>query len=306
MERNLAHVCVLRDEAAELLCPALSVEHPGVIVDCTVGLGGHSKALLARSGPNSTLIGMDVDAGNLSKAKETLREFGDRVRLFHANFSQVTDVLAETGTPAVNILLADLGISSSQLDDSSRGLSFQVDGPLDMRLDDRLTTTAADLVNKLDEKSLADLIYQYGEERLSRRIARRIVDARKDHHIERTGELAGIVLRSYPPEKRSGHRRIHPATRTFQALRIAVNDEIRALEALLASLPTVIAPGGRAGIISFHSLEDRPVKRAFSSWVEAGTGRLVTPKPVVASAREIQANPRSRSAKLRVIERLAA
>ena len=306
MERDLAHVCVMRDEAAELLCPALSDDRSGIIVDCTVGVGGHSKALLERAGPLVTLIGMDVDAGNLRQAKQALSEFGSRVRLFQANFSHIVDVLAEAEAPAANVLLADLGVATNQLSDPDRGLSFQADGPLDMRLDDRLTTTAADLVNTLDEKALADLIYRYGQDRHSRRIARRIVMARKDRRIERTGELAEIVVRSYPPRQRGRHSRIHPATRTFQALRIGVNDEITALETLLAALPGILAPGGRAGIISFHSLEDRPVKQAFAALAEAGTGRLITRKPAVAGEQEVQANPRSRSAKLRVVERVAA
>lgn len=305
MERDLAHVCVLRDEAAELLCPALSDGATGAIVDCTVGLGGHSRALLERTGPGVTLIGMDVDASNLKQAKENLSEFSARVRLFQANFAKVRVVLAEAGTLAVNVALADLGVSSGQLDDPARGLSFQADGPLDMRLDDRLTTTAADLVNTLGEKALADLIYEYGQERHSRRIARRIVAARKGRRIDSTVELAELVSRCYPPTQRR-RGRIHPATRTFQALRIAVNDELASLEALLKALPDVVAPGGRAGVISFHSLEDGRVKRAFADWAASGAARLITRKPVVASPQEVQANPRSRSAKLRVVERLAA
>ncbi len=302
MERESAHVCVLRDEAAELLCPALSVETSGVIVDCTVGLGGHSRALLERAGEAVTLIGIDVDAGNLKRAKLNLSEFRPRVRLFQANFSQVQVVLAEADAPAVDVLLADLGVASSQLDDPARGLSFQADGPLDMRLDDRLTTTAADLVNTLGEKALADVIYQYGQERLSRRIARRIVAVRKDHRIDSTIELAELVRRCYPPAK--GRRRIHPATRTFQALRIAVNDEMASLEALLRTLPEIMAPGGRAGIISFHSLEDRRVKHAFAAMANEGRAKLMTKKPLVPTAQEIAENPRSRSAKLRGLERI--
>ncbi len=304
MDRQPAHVCVLRDEAAELLCPALSHQTAGTIVDCTVGLGGHSRALLERTAPGVSLIGMDVDEGNLKQAKQNLAEFSGRVRLFQANFSQMREVLAEADVTAADILIADLGFASNQMADPARGLSFQTNGPLDMRLDDRLATTAADLVNTLGEKPLADLIYKYGEERLSRRIARRIVEARKGHRIDSTVELAELVRRCYPPKQR--HGRLHPATRTFQALRIAVNDEIAALEALLAELPTIIAPGGRAGIISFHSLEDRPVKRAFADWASTGQAKLITRKPVVASEQEVQTNPRSRSAKFRVIEREAA
>ena len=305
MERDLAHVCVLRDEAAELLCPALSNRPLGAIVDCTVGLAGHSRALLERAGPGVALIGMDVDTGNLKQAKANLGELAARARLFQANFAEVRAVLAEAETSAADVVLADLGVSSSQLDDPARGLSFQADGPLDMRLDDRLSTTAADLVNTLGEKALADLIYEFGQERHSRKIARRIVAARMGRRIDSTVELAELVSRCYPPAQRR-RGRIHPATRTFQALRIAVNDELASLDALLSALPDILAPGGRAGVISFHSLEDGRVKRAFADWAASGSARVITPKPVTASPQEVQANPRSRSAKLRVVERLAA
>ncbi len=269
-----------------------------------MGLGGHSRALLERTAPGVTLIGMDVDTGNLKQAKQNLSDFAGRVRLFQANFSQVRDVLAEVGVSTVDALIADLGFASNQMADPARGMSFQVEGPLDMRLDDELETTAADLVNGLEEGPLADVIYKYGEERLSRRIARRIVAARKGHRIDSTVELAELVRLSYPPRQR--HGRLHPATRTFQALRIAVNDEIGVLETLLAALPEIISPGGRAGIISFHSLEDRPVKRSFADWSSMGSARLITRKPVTATQQEVELNPRSRSAKLRVIERSVA
>ncbi len=304
MDRNLAHQSVLRDEVVELLGPADFLARPVTIVDCTTGLGGHSRALLECVHPASRLIALDVDEANLRQAKDNLSDFADRVRLFQANFSEIDIVLDEADAEFADVVLADLGIASSQLDDPARGLSFQTDGPLDMRLDDRLERTAEDLVNSLAETDLANVIYQYGEERLSRRIARRIVEARKEKRIQGTAELAEIVSRCYPPPSRRKHH-INPATRTFQALRIAVNDELGVLETLLAKLPTVLGNGGRAGIISFHSLEDRLVKRAFVDWATTGIGRVLTKKPIVPQEAEQRVNPRSRSAKLRGFERLA-
>jgi len=213
--------------------------------------------------------------------------------------------MVEAGEPAADFVLADLGVSSSQLGDPGRGFAFGEDGPLDMRMNLGLTRTAADLVNALSEKALADLIYAFGEERYSRRIARAVLAARKHARIERTGRLAEIVARSVPAAARRSRRGVHPATRTFQALRIAVNDELANLEKLLDALEGVLAPGGRAVIISFHSLEDRRVKQALARLAGIGAGRVLTPKPVTASPPEIQRNPRSRSAKLRAVEKIA-
>ena len=302
MDRSDVHTAVLRDEVAELLCPA----HPKVLVDCTVGIGGHGRALLEASGPDSQLIAMDVDEDNLRLAKERLKDFGDRVRLFRANFSETAVVLAEANVASADVLLADLGVSSNQLADPERGLSFSMDGPLDMRLDDRLTTTAGDLVNGTDEKDLAHMIYTYGEERYSRRIARAIAAARKTGPLERTGQLAEIVRRAYPAPARHRRRGVDPATRTFQALRIVVNSELEKLERLLELLPEILSIHGRAGIISFHSLEDRLVKQAFASWSATGRAVLVEKKPVVPTEQEVRGNPRSRSAKLRAIIKIAA
>ncbi len=304
MDRNLAHQSVLRDEVVELLCPADFLSRSVTIVDCTMGLGGHSRAMIEHAHPASRLICLDVDEANLRQAKDNLSEFEGRVRFFQANFSEIDIVLREADAEFADVVLADLGIASSQLDDPARGLSFQADGPLDMRLDDRLEQTAADMVNTLSETDLANVIYRYGEERLSRRIARRIVEARTENPIHRTGRLAEIVSRCYPPQGRRKHH-IHPATRTFQALRIAVNNELGVLETLLAKLPGVLGNGGRVGIISFHSLEDRLVKRAFVDWTTTGIGRVLTKKPVVPQEAEQCVNPRSRSAKLRGFERLA-
>ncbi|MFP4353916.1 MAG: 16S rRNA (cytosine(1402)-N(4))-methyltransferase RsmH [Phycisphaerae bacterium] len=291
-----------------LLEPVLDLLQPQgrkILVDCTLGLAGHGRALLEAAGPEATLIGLDVDETNLRRSRETLDRFGGRARLFIANFSQLPEVLAEAGAAAADLVLADLGVCSSQLDDPARGLTFQQDGPLDMRLDPEGPTTAAELVNRTEEAELADTIYQYGQERFSRRIARAIVRARQDEPIRTTGRLAEIVRRAYPPQARRSRKGVDPATRTFQALRIAVNDEMQHLERLLTALPGCLETGGRAGIISFHSLEDGRVKRAFADWAASGNARILTKKPIVAEQTELQRNPRSRSAKLRVIQRVA-
>jgi len=283
------HTSVLPAEVARLLDPK-----PGETwVDCTVGAGGHARLIAERIIPGGRLIGLDQDAAMLDRARPRLD--GLPVTLAHANFDQLPEVLANLGIDRVDGVLADLGFASDQVDDPARGLSFKEDGPLDMRLDPTAGQTAADLVNRMSEKALADVIYEYGEERKSRWVAKRIVEQRKEKPFETTGELAEVVRRSVP---RSGA--IDPATRTFQALRIAVNDELGALDRLLAALPKLLRPGGRAGIISFHSLEDRRAKHAFrvrEVW------DAVTKKPVEASDAETAANPRARSAKLRVARR---
>jgi len=301
MTSDSGHTPVLLSEVVGLL-PAGG---PKVLVDCTVGLGGHAEALLESAGPDARLIGLDVDEENLRRAKRRLAPFGGRCRLFCANFADLPAVLAEAGEGRADFLLADLGVSSSQLADPDRGFAFSADGPLDMRMDRRLAGTAADLLGSLSEKALADLIYQFGQERYSRRIARAVVAARKAAPIERTLQLAEIVARAMPAPARRARRGVHPATRTFQALRIAVNDELASLERLLEALAGVLAPGGRAVIISFHSLEDRRVKRAFARLARIGAGRVLTDKPVTPSPQEIKRNPRSRSAKLRAVEKIA-
>ena len=301
MDRVPAHQPVLQQAMVGLLQP----ESKTVLLDCTVGLGGHAEALLQVAPPDAQLIALDVDAESLRLAKQRLAPFGERARLFHANFSQLPDVLTAAGLEAVDLLLADLGVSSSQLDDPDRGLSFQADGPLDMRLDRQAEETAADLVNQTGEQELADLIYAFGEERYSRRIARAIVAARRSGRIERTVQFAELVERAYPAAARRSRRGVHPATRTFQALRIAVNDELGALDTLLELVPQVLAVGGRAGIISFHSLEDRRVKQTFAELAREQRARLLTKKPIRAAPEELAANPRSRSARLRGIEQTA-
>ncbi|HET6574499.1 MAG TPA: 16S rRNA (cytosine(1402)-N(4))-methyltransferase RsmH [Fimbriiglobus sp.] len=283
------HTSVLAAEVTRLLDPT-----PGETwVDATVGAGGHARLIAERIAPDGRLIGLDQDAAMLALARPRLD--GLPVTLVHANFDQLPEVLANLGIETVDGVFADLGFASDQVDDPARGLSFKDDGPLDMRLDPTAGRTAADLVNRLSETALADLIYEYGEERKSRRVARRIVERRKEKLFATTGELAEVVRRSVP---RSGS--IDPATRTFQALRIAVNDELGALDRLLAALPKLLRPGGRAGVISFHSLEDRRVKHAFR---DREVWDALTKKPVEASDAETAANPRARSAKLRVARR---
>ncbi len=284
------HAPVLPAETLRLLDP-----QPGETwVDCTVGAGGHARMIAERVGPTGRVIGFDQDPGMLALARPRLD--GLPVTLIHANFDQLPEVLANLGVAKVDGVLADLGFCSDQLGDPARGLSFRDDGPLDMRLDPSTGQTAADLVNTLSEAALADVLYEYGEERKSRWVAKRVVERRKDRPFTTTGDFADLVRRTVP---RSGG--IDPATRAFQALRIAVNDELGALDRLLAALPTVLKPGGRAGLISFHSLEDRRVKHAFRD--DPGWA-VVTKKPVEAGDAEVAANPRSRSAKLRVAARV--
>jgi 16S rRNA (cytosine1402-N4)-methyltransferase len=297
------HVSVLPAEVLRLLDP-----RPGQTwVDCTVGAGGHSRLIAERlasprrePGESGRLIGLDQDPAMLELARPRLE--GLPVTLVRANFDQLPEVLANLGVDAVDGVLADLGFASDQLEQAARGLSFRDEGPLDMRLDPTAGSTAADLVNRLSEEALADIFWEYGEERHSRRVARKIVERRKEKPFATTAELAELVRRSVPRSKASGGRKppVDPATRVFQALRIAVNDELGALDRLLAALPRVVRPGGRAGVISFHSLEDRRVKHAFR---DRAVWEPVTKKPVEAGAEEVARNPRARSAKLRVAVR---
>ena len=283
------HISVMPAEIVTGLEP-----RPGqTIVDCTVGAGGHAKLLAEAVAPNGRIIGFDQDPTMLDLARPRL--VGLPFELVHANFEDLPETLEKLNLGPVDALLADLGFCSDQIANAERGFSFQNDGPLDMRLDPTRGEPASAMVHRLRESDLADVIYRYGEERQSRRIAHRIVEARKETPIVTTGQLAEIVRRSMP---RSGG--IDPATRTFQALRIAVNDELGALERLLAAIPSCVKPGGRVAIISFHSLEDRLVKGAFR---DAGRFEIVTRKPRTASDAEIAANPRARSAKLRIAVR---
>jgi 16S rRNA (cytosine1402-N4)-methyltransferase len=266
---------------------------PGqVVVDATVGVGGHSALLWERIQPAGTLIALDQDPTMLAIAKDRLPD--PRVIWVHRNFEDLPTVLDELKIPAVDVILADLGFCSNQLSDPERGLSFQTDGPLDMRLDPTRGEPASALIRRFTEKDLADIFWQYGEERFSRRVARVIVETRKTAPIVTTGQLADLVRRCVPRSK--GHS-IDPATRVFQALRIAVNDELGALERFLQIVPDCLKPGGKVAIISFHSLEDRIVKQTFRKTPELV--KELTRKPVQASEEETRNNPRARSAKLR-------
>ncbi len=295
------HLPVLTRQVLELLSPKAGM----VCLDCTAGLGGHGSEIVPLLAPGGRYIGLDVDPGNVELAKQRLAGAPVRVDVAHANFTQAKAALGTLGVDAVDLLLADLGFASNQMSDAARGLSFNAEGPLDMRLDPGQSLTAAQLVNELDEGALADLIYQHGQERFSRRIARKIVDERHRSPINTTSQLAQIVRRAYGHSKRGKtggrHRRIDPATRTFMALRIAVNHELTSLEGLLGALPGLLRPGAVAAVISFHSLEDRLVKRAFVGLCRGGSAQKLTPKPLVADTDQRKTNPRSRSAKLRAI-----
>jgi 16S rRNA (cytosine1402-N4)-methyltransferase len=297
------HVPVLIAEVLTGLAP----RDGGRYIDGTLGGGGHAAAVLEASAPGGRLLGIDADPAALAAAGARLASYGDRAQLAHGNFRDLGRLARENGFEHVDGMLLDLGVSSHQLDTPARGFSFATDAPLDMRLDPTGGETAADLVNETPEGELADLIYRYGEERGSRRVARFIAEARRKQPIETTGELAELVARALGGR----HGKIHPATRTFQALRIAVNRELESLEITLPQAVELLDEGGRLAIISFHSLEDRIVKLFFRA--ESGYGdsqqpvrlQIITKKPIEASDQEARANPRSRSAKLRVAERIA-
>jgi len=292
-----AHEPVMVPEVMELLGPARG----GLFVDCTVGLGGHSRALLDAGADR--VLGLDRDPSALAIARETLARFVDRVELVHADYREIDRVLDDRGIASVAGTLADLGVSSMQLDADGRGFSFRRDEPLDMRMDQSRGPSAAELLKDAEETELADVIYQFGEERYSRRVARALVHARTEAPIDTTGRLAAIVRRAVPHR---GHQRIDPATRTFQALRIWVNRELEGLDAFLASAARRLVAGARLAVITFHSLEDRIVKHAFRAMEKAGEGlRIVTKRPLSPQDEEVARNPRARSAKLRAIERLA-
>ena len=291
------HVPVLVDEVRTLLQP----ERGGTFVDCTVGLGGHSRMLL-ESGA-TRLIGIDRDTDALAIARETLAPFGDRVTLVHADYRDLAAVLDAQAAGEVAGLLADLGVSSMQLDAEGRGFSFRRDEPLDMRMDRTKGETAAELIDRVDEHTLADVIYQFGEERRSRQVARAIVAARQQAPIETTARLAEIVRRAVAAR---GWQRIDPATRTFQALRIWVNGELDGLDAFIGRAARRLQAEGRMALVAFHSLEDRVVKHTFRALSRGDEAvlKVLTKHPVIASDAEAAANPRARSAKLRAALRV--
>jgi 16S rRNA (cytosine1402-N4)-methyltransferase len=311
MEETASHISVLLDEVLKGLNP-----HPGQrFIDGTLGTGGHAEAILQAIAPDGQVLAVDADPVALNSARQRLAPYHDRVHLVNANFAQLATIARSYDFVPVHGILLDLGLSSMQLSAAERGFSFQSEGPLDMRYDPSGPITAADLINSLSQSELADLLYRFGEERRSRSIARAIVAARPVHS---TQELADVVARAVGGRRRA---RIHPATRTFQALRIAVNDELGTLSSALPEATTILAPGGRLAVISFHSLEDRIVKNFFvqeskdcicppeqltCTCGHRATLCIITRKPITASSGEISVNPRARSAKLRVAERMEA
>ncbi len=291
------HESVLLEEVLQWIGPV----EDKLIVDGTVGAGGHSRAILERMGPRGRLVGLDKDARALRCAKEALEPWGDRVMLLNEDFRNMAETLKDLGDQRAQAVLLDLGVSSMQLDDPARGFSFMQDGPLDMRMNPTTGKSAKDLVNTWREEDLRQIFWDLGEERFGRRIASRIVESRKKRPFETTRDLAQVIEEAVPAFYR--HGRLHPATRTFQALRIAVNGELEALRVFLASALDCLQSGGRLLIISFHSLEDRQVKVAFKQWAMGERGKILTKKPVICSEEEKHRNARSRSAKLRVFER---
>lgn len=290
----ILHKSVLLAEAIEYL-NVLSNHH---YIDCTLGGGGHTEAILERNGPDGCVIAFDLDAETIDRTKKRLKRFGKRLIVIHDSFRNIQRV-AECGLPIAGALY-DLGTSMDLLKSSGRGFSFLTDEPLDMRFSDAGDLTAADIVNGWKEKELADMIFRYGEERWSRRIARGIVERRGNHEIQTTKELVEIIEGAIPGKYR--HGRIHCATRTFQALRIAVNDELGALEESLNTSIEIVDTGGRIVVISFHSLEDRIVKQFFKKIHIQKIGKILTKKPIIPSEEEREENPASRSAKLRALE----
>jgi 16S rRNA (cytosine1402-N4)-methyltransferase len=298
---DIWHESVLLSEVLQWLNPK-----PGqVFLDCTVGYCGHTEKILEASTPSGIVIGIDLDQRAIDAGKAKLARFGNRADLIQGHFVELKRHLAARGIERVQGVLFDLGVSSPQLDEPARGFSFQSEGPLDMRMDQSTGQTAADIVNETKEPDLADMIFQFGEERYSRRIARAIVRARTDRPIMTTSRLASVIESAVPAHYRRG--RLHCATRTFQALRIAINQELERLQPALGDAAEVLAPGGRLCAISFHSLEDRIVKHTFRSLAAQSNGELeiLTKRPQLPSQAEIDRNPRSRSAKLRVMQRIA-
>lgn len=286
------HVPVLPAEVID----ALRIDSQGIYVDGTIGGGGHAELIAAQLSGDGLLIGLDHDPLALARCESRLN--GKPVMLAHSNFCELPELLKQIEIGPVNGILLDLGLSSDQLEDVDRGFSFNSNGPLDLRFDADFGEPAWRLIQRLRPEHLADIIYEFGEERLSRRIARKLCERSKRDPLKSAAEIANIICSCYP---HSNQKRIHPATRTFQALRIAVNDELKSLDIALRRLPDLLLPGGMIAIISFHSLEDRRVKHAFR---EDARLEVITKRPMVASEEELESNPRSRSAKLRVAKRI--
>lgn len=312
MNPGSEHIPVMPKEVLELL----QCKPGGIYVDATIGLGGHAQEILERIQPGGMLIGIDRDKESLERVEARLKPFGSSVRLLHENYKNLPLILNNLASRPVDGILVDLGVSSYQLLSPERGFSFQSDVMLDMRMDRSQQWTAADLVNRLSESELADLIYRYGEERLSRRIAAAIVQERRKAPITRCSQLAEIIGRVF---RVRGHQGIHPATRTFQALRIAVNEELEGLDEFLNEAFGFLRPGGRMVVIAFHSLEDRIVKKAFRRLAgqcvcdappelcicpRKVLANLITSRPMTPGPEELSSNPRARSARLRSLERI--
>ena len=307
------HVTVLREEAVA----GLRIRPDGIYVDCTLGGAGHSSLIVSQLSEGGRLIAVDQDDWALANARERLASSLEKVTLVKSNFRRLKDIVKDLNLDGVDGVLFDLGVSSPQLDEGERGFSYNADAPLDMRMDQQASLTAYDIVNEWEEEEIARIIWEYGEEKFSRRISRQIVAARQKKPVETTGELVEIIKQAIPAAaRRSGP---HPAKRTFQAIRIAVNDELDAFREAVVDAIDLLHPGGRVSVITFHSLEDRICKQVFQEYSKgctcppsfpictcghAATVKVITRKPILPSEEELQANPRARSAKLRVAEKL--
>ena len=307
------HLSVLLKETVE----NLPKRKNGIFVDGTMGGGGHTAHLCAHVGPTARIIGIDQDENAILAAQKRLAPYTSQCTFVRDNFKNITAILSRLEVEAIDGAILDLGVSSHQLDEGARGFSYQTDAPLDMRMDQRSTFTAAELVNTFSEEAVAKIIFDYGEERFARRIASCIVTARAQKPIETTGELVTIIKKAIPLAKRQDGP--HPAKRTFQAIRIAVNDELGLLKGAVEDFVKALTPGGRVSIITFHSLEDRIVKKTFQAMAESCTcpksfpicvcggqawGKIISRKPITSSEKELEENPRARSAKLRIFERI--
>ncbi len=294
------HVPVMLGEVLD----SLKLEPGKIIVDATLGTGGHAAEILKKITPNGRLIGIDRDENSLAVCRKRLEEFRDHVEFVHANFADIDQVLAGLKIDKIDGIIFDLGISSFQLQDAQRGFSFQQEGPLDMRLDKTSYISAYDLVNNLNENEISQILWNFGQERWHNRIAHLLVQERRNEPIATTKQLANLVMRAIPHRYRRSYYRIHPATRTFQAVRIAVNRELEILESAVKKSVDILNPQGRISVISFHSLEDRVIKHTFRALKAEGLIDIITAKPLTPAPAEVEANPSSRSSKFRVAERI--